>query len=258
MSPSFTHCDRRRVARRRSGRRSDVVRVGSPPRPARATTSARGRQSLGDPHEARLEHADVGRLEPDRERVDLVRGRAPALVDLGDLVEDLLLELGEVVLRRVRLLLGASACARRSRAVMPRREAAPPIALAIERVLRRPPKSAPSTAPAPATSSVAVRERVSVSSSSTRRWACASAFSSRSRFASSRSRIFAASASARSCAAASQRAANSSGVSPGRETSLSARLRWSSSGRRSTRCRWISFAVAVKNDASPRGAVGRT
>ena len=43
------------------------------------------------------------------------------------------------------------------------------MALAIERVLRRPPKSAPRTAPAPATSSVAWRERVSASSSSTRR-----------------------------------------------------------------------------------------
>ena len=34
---------------------------------------------------------------------------------------------------------------------MPRRDAAPPIALAIDRALRRPPKSAPSTAPAPET-----------------------------------------------------------------------------------------------------------
>ena len=39
------------------------------------------------------------------------------------------------------------------RDVTPRREAAPPIALAIERVLRRPPNSAPRTAPAPAASS---------------------------------------------------------------------------------------------------------
>ena len=111
------------------------------------------------------------------------------------------------------------------------------MALAIERALRRPPNSAPRTAPAPEMSSLAWRVRVSVSSSSTRRCACASALSSRSRFASSRSRIFAASASARSCAATSQRFAKSSADSPGRETSFRARLRCSSSGRRSTR--WL-------------------
>ncbi len=144
------------------------------------------------------------------------------------------------------------------RADIPRREAALEIAPAIERVLRLPPNSAPSTAPAPATSSVVRRERVSVSSSSTRRSAWASALSSRSRFASSRSRIFAASASACAWAAASQRSAKSSWLSPGRDTTFSARFRCSSSGRRSTRRSRICFAVVEKNASFSTGTPGRT
>ena len=129
MSPSFTHSTVAGSPRRRFGGSARRAVVGSRLRRARVRRRARARSVARDPHDARLEHADVGRLEPDGERVDLVGGRAPALVDLRDLVEDLLLELGEVVLASLGLLLARSsrsATGRSRRAGRPRRRSRSP------------------------------------------------------------------------------------------------------------------------------------
>ena len=223
MSPSLTHADGRLLVG--LGRCPALGRARRSPR-SRPTSAVRrraaGGQSLGT-HTSRVSSTRTSVASSRIESVSTSAAAAlPALVDLGDLVEDLLLELGEIVLRRAPPSPRRSACApRRGRHAAPGggaadrardRARAPPAAEAARRGPHRRRRSARS----PGASACPCRAPRRAAAPARAR------FSSRSRFASSRSRIFAASASARSCAAASQRAAKSSADSPGRETSLSA------------------------------------
>ena len=99
MSPSFTHST---VAVGAAGGTAD----GSPPsrQPAvsatRTTSVARARQSIGT-HTSLVSRTRTSVASSRTDRVSTSSATTPALVDLGDLVEDLLLELGQVVPRAV-------------------------------------------------------------------------------------------------------------------------------------------------------------
>src|SRR3990172_6430581 len=96
---------------RHAARPRDTVSRGVARRCARVTREAvcsRRRSSGWYPDQRELEYANVGRLRPDRHGLDLVCARLPAFVELGHLVEDLLLQLGELILLHLGLLLGAS------------------------------------------------------------------------------------------------------------------------------------------------------
>ena len=201
----------------------------APPRasaatPTAAAAAAPSAQAPGI-HTSRVSSdAHVGGLEADRHgRHDRLRPRPTALRRSSAMPSArLLLEHGEVVRRVLRLRGGRVGAGGRGRS-RPWRSAMRSTGRACCAVRRRASRAA---APAPVDElALLARRGLGLRLAPHARWAVRSALSSRSRLIPSLSVSFAVSASARASAASSQRRAKASCDSPGRDESLSSRVR---------------------------------